>query len=110
MSTCAKPGTLCSRLTSPLAALAALNFFLADARDGLGPFLDAYLITKGWMPFDLGALATIGGFVGIVGGAPAGAFVDATCHKRTLVVVPITLITILAFVTIFYPIFNATGR
>ncbi len=22
-------------------ALAALNFFLADARDGLGPFLDA---------------------------------------------------------------------
>lgn len=104
MSIGTKPGTSGSRLASPLVALAALNFFLADARDGLGPFLDAYLITKGWTSFDLGALATIGGFVGIVGGAPAGAFVDATCHKRTLVVVPITLITLLAFVTIIYPI------
>ncbi len=104
MNNCVKQGNLCSRMTAPLTALAALNFFLADARDGLGPFLDAYLITKGWTPFDLGVLATIGGIVGIVGGAPAGAFVDATCHKRTLVVVPITLITILAFVTLIYPI------
>lgn len=31
-----------------LLALAALNFFLADARDGLGPFLDAFLATRGW--------------------------------------------------------------
>lgn len=29
-----------------LFALAALNFFLADARDGLGPFLDAFLATQ----------------------------------------------------------------
>ena len=31
-----------------LIALAVLNFFLADARDGLGPFLDAFLATRGW--------------------------------------------------------------
>ncbi len=31
-----------------LLALGALNFFLADARDGLGPFLDAFLATRGW--------------------------------------------------------------
>lgn len=28
-------------------ALAALNFFVAVARDGLGPFLDAFLATQG---------------------------------------------------------------
>jgi predicted MFS family arabinose efflux permease len=104
MSTCAKPVTSFGHLTPPLAALAALNFFLADAQDGLGPFLDAYLITKGWTPFDLGVLAAIGGLVGIVGGAPAGAFVDATCHKRTLIIAPIILITLLAFAAIAYPI------
>ncbi|MFC6492230.1 hypothetical protein [Ancylobacter dichloromethanicus] len=30
-------------LLSPLAALAALNLFLADVRDGLGPFLGVFL-------------------------------------------------------------------
>jgi len=30
-----------------LVALAFLNFFLADARDGLGPFLDGFLATNG---------------------------------------------------------------
>jgi hypothetical protein len=44
-----------------LFALAALNFFLADARDGLGPFLDGFLATKGWNHFTLGMVATIGG-------------------------------------------------
>ncbi|MGV3550903.1 hypothetical protein [Rhizobium sp.] len=29
-------------LTRSLVALAFLNFFLADARDGLGPFLDGF--------------------------------------------------------------------
>lgn len=32
---------------SSLLGLAILNFFLADARDGLGPFLDAFLATRG---------------------------------------------------------------
>lgn len=33
-----------------LISLAVLNLFLADARDGLGPFLDAFLATRGWSP------------------------------------------------------------
>ncbi len=87
-----------------LMALAALNFFLADARDGLGPFLDAYLITHGWSPFDLGVLATIGGLVGLAAGAPAGALVDSSRHKRLLVIVPIVIITALAFAAIAWPV------
>ena len=40
-----------------LLALAVLNFFLADARDGLGPFLDGFLATRGWSPMALGLVA-----------------------------------------------------
>lgn len=86
-----------------LAALASLNFFLADARDGLGPFLDSYLITHGWSPFDLGVLATFGGIVGLIAGAPAGAFVDSTKYKRALIVGPIILITAVAFAPVLFP-------
>jgi hypothetical protein len=49
-----------------LFALAILNFFLADARDGLGPFLDAFLATNGWSPLALGFIATIGGIIGLL--------------------------------------------
>jgi len=60
-----------------LIALAALNFFLADARDGLGPFLDAFLATRGWSPFALGAIATVGGLIGLAVTPAFGALVTA---------------------------------
>jgi MFS family permease len=84
-------------------AFAALNFFLADARDGLGPFLDAYMITNGWTPVELGVLATLGGTVGLLLGTPAGAFVDASPRKRSLICIPVLVITLLAFCAIAYP-------
>ena len=49
------PSTLTGR---SLVALAVLNFFLADARDGLGPFLDGFLATHGWSPMTLGGVVT----------------------------------------------------
>jgi MFS family permease len=89
--------------SSSLLALGLLNFFLADSRDGLGPFLDAYLSTKGWAPMDLGLLATIGGVLGLVAGMPAGALADHSHHKRLLVVAPVTLITLMSFFCLSYP-------
>lgn len=86
-----------------LMALAALNFFLADARDGLGPFLDAYLSTKGWQSMDLGLLATAGGVLGLLAGIPAGALADRSRHKRAMIVLPVTLITLAAFLCIAFP-------
>jgi predicted MFS family arabinose efflux permease len=86
-----------------LMALAALNFFLADARDGLGPFLDAYLSTKGWQSMDLGLLATAGGVLGLLAGIPAGALADRSRHKRAMIVLPVALITLAAFLCIAFP-------
>ena len=86
-----------------LIALAFLNFFLADARDGLGPFLDGFLATKGWTPMTLGLIATIGGVLGMVATPLFGAWVDNSRHKRLLIIIPVTLVTAASLWTLITP-------
>ncbi|MBP2550750.1 MFS family permease [Neorhizobium galegae] len=86
-----------------LAALAVLNFFLADARDGLGPFLDGFLATHGWSPMTLGIVATLGGVLGMVSTPLLGAYVDASTRKRMLIIVPVILVTASALWTLASP-------
>lgn len=86
-----------------VAALAILNFFLADARDGLGPFLDGFLATNGWSPFELGMIATIGGVLGMIATPLFGALVDASSYKRTLIILPVILVTSAALWTLARP-------
>ncbi|QRI63784.1 MFS transporter [Shinella sp. PSBB067] len=86
-----------------LVALAVLNFFLADARDGLGPFLDGFLATKGWSPMTLGFIATLGGLLGMIATPLFGAWVDASRHKRMLIIIPVVLITAAALWTLASP-------
>lgn len=90
-------------LRSSLIALCALNFFLADARDGLGPFLDGFLVTKGWQPVTLGIIATIGGILGLVATPFFGALVDSSHRKRLLIVVPVVIVTLAALWTLSDP-------
>ncbi|MGF6157297.1 MFS family permease [Ensifer sp. KUDG1] len=86
-----------------LVALAVLNFFLADARDGLGPFLDGFLATHGWSPMTLGIVATTGGVLGMLATPLFGAWVDASRRKRMLIVVPVVLVTGAALWTLVSP-------
>ncbi|MDG4664283.1 MFS transporter [Mycobacterium sp. 236(2023)] len=86
-----------------LLSLALLNFFLADARDGLGPFLDAFLATRGWSPVALGAIATVGGLIGLVATPLFGALVDRSRSKRALVAVPVIVVTAVALATLIAP-------
>ncbi len=44
-----------------LQALCLVSFFLADVRDGLGPFLGIFLTQRGWQPNDVGLVMTAGG-------------------------------------------------
>lgn len=73
----AKPG---------IRALECLSFFMADVQAGIGPFLGVFLLAQGWKTGAIGAVMTLGGVVGMIATAPAGALVDATHHKRLLVV------------------------
>lgn len=65
-----------------------LNFFIADAQAGIGPFLGVFLLAHGWESGAIGTVMTIGGIAGMVVTVPAGALVDATTRKRLYVVVP----------------------
>ena len=65
--------------------LDALNFFLADVRGGLGPYLAVYLLTvRQWNEAEIGIVMSISGLVGVLAQTPAGALVDAIHYKRAV--------------------------
>lgn len=64
--------------------LSGLNFFLADVRDGLGPFLGVFLMGHGWRVDEIGYLMTAAGLAGMLATTPLGAWVDASRRKRSL--------------------------
>jgi MFS family permease len=69
-----------------LAALEALNFFMADMQAGIGPFLGVFLQMRGWSAGSIGLVMTMGGIAGTVMTAPAGALIDASPRKRMWVI------------------------
>ncbi|WP_053569930.1 MFS transporter [Caballeronia cordobensis] len=72
---------------NPRYALEGLNFFMADVQAGIGPFLGVFLQAHGWLPEAIGTVMTLGGIAGMLATSPAGALVDATHHKRGVIVI-----------------------
>ncbi|WP_236147186.1 MFS transporter [Scytonema millei] len=71
-----------------LRSLDRLNFFLADVRDGVGPYLAIYLqASHKWNPANIGIAMSAMGIATVVAQTPAGAVVDRLRQKRLLVVV-----------------------
>ncbi len=94
-----------------LLGLDALNFFLADVRDGLGPYLAIYLLAvrgpeQGWNEATIGLVMTIAGIVGLISQTPAGALIDRGRHKPAIVVAAAIAVTlscvVLPFISDFY--------
>jgi len=95
-------------------ALDAANFFLADVRDGLGPYLAVYLLTEQkWDEASIGAVMSIAGFAGIVAQTPAGALVDTTRRKRLVMACAALIVTcaslILPLCPSFWPVAVSQG-
>ncbi|MBO0948472.1 MFS transporter [Fibrella forsythiae] len=87
-----------------LRALDAANFFLADVRDGLGPYLAIYLLTTlHWTAQDIGIAMSVMGIATVVTQTPAGALVDRTRRKRIYSIVASLLIATAALLTITWP-------
>ena len=83
-----------------------LNFFLADVKGGLGPYLGVYLLTQHhWNQAAIGLAATVAGLVGLVIHAPVGAFIDATHWKRGAIVAGVGVLTASALAIAAAPIF-----
>jgi hypothetical protein len=65
--------------------LDAANFFLADVRDGLGPYLAIYLLTiQKWDEASIGVVMSIATAAGIVAQTPAGGLIDATAPSAVM--------------------------
>ena len=76
-------------------ALDALNFFLADVRDGLGPYLAIYLLTEQkWDEASIGVVMSVAALAGIAAQTPAGALIDRSTAKRALMVAAAILVTL----------------
>jgi len=93
-----------TELKRSLWALDGVNFFLADVQAGLGPFLGVYLINKEtWNPANIGLILTLGGAVGLLLNAPAGALIDASRHKRALLAAAAALTSFGTFIVTLKP-------
>lgn len=87
-------------------ALDAANFFLADVRDGLGPYLAIYLLTEQrWNEGQIGLVMSIAALAGILAQTPAGALVDATRAKRLVMVAAASLVTVASLLLPLFPTF-----
>jgi MFS family permease len=63
-------------------ALDLVNFFVADAQTGFGPFVAVYLTTHKWTQVEIGFALTLGTMTSLVSQLPAGALVDTMRNKR----------------------------
>jgi len=64
-------------------SLDALNFFLADVRQGLGPYLAIYLLTeRHWAEDRIGFVMTLATVSGLIVQTPAGALTDVSQATR----------------------------
>ncbi len=87
-------GTGTTRVGRARRALDALNFFLADVRGGLGPYLAIYLLTvRNWNEAEIGIVMSISTIAGILAETPGGALIDAIRAKRTVVALAALVVT-----------------
>src|SRR5580698_3885043 len=87
-------------------ALDAANFFLADVRDGLGPYLAIYLLTEQkWDEARIGIVMSVATIAGIVAQTPAGALVDVTRAKRLAMVAAALIVTVSSVLLPLFPSF-----
>ena len=83
-----------------------LSFFLADVKDGLGPFLAIFLSASlHWDAGKIGIVLTISELATVVARGPMGAVVDAVTWKRTLIAGSAIAVALAAVTIAVYPNF-----
>lgn len=84
-------------------ALRALNFFVADVQNGMGPYMALFLqASVGWNQAQIGGALAAGNIAQVLAQTPAGALIDRLRPKRTLLLVSIGLIVTAVLATAFF--------
>ncbi len=81
-------------------SLDVLNFALAGAREGFGPFLGVYLQAKGFDPAATGLAMSLAGVSGLLVTTPIGNLVDRVEAKRMLLVLGVLAIAVGAIIIV----------
>ena len=93
---------------NPSNLLAWLNFFVADVRDGLGPFLGVFLLQNGFGEAQVGLISTISHIIALALGVPCGILVDKTTRKKECIAFFVALIVLFCSLNYFFPSFVFT--
>jgi MFS family permease len=89
-----------------LRALDFLNLFLADVRDGVGPYLNIYLKgSEHWNPEQIGIVTAVSSITTVIAQTPAGALIDNLRQKRMLIVLAAAVVTAGCFCIALFPSF-----
>jgi MFS family permease len=87
-------------------SLDAINFFLADVRGALGPYLNVFLVTQQhWSQSQVGVMTTVAGLLGLAVQTPIGAAIDETHAKRGAIILALVFLAIGASVIFVWPSF-----
>ncbi len=77
--------------------LLGTNFFAGDVIAGLGPYIAIYLLSAyHWKPGGIGMALAAGSIATVIAQVPAGAFIDATYWKRSVLAVCAILVGVSA--------------
>ena len=97
-------GTADLPASSPsLYGLDGVNFFLAAALAGFGPYVAAYLADQKWTQTDIGLALTAGGVAGLLSQLPGGELLDKVRSKRAVIAVGASIAILSAFILAFWP-------
>ncbi|MBP5974730.1 MFS transporter [Brasilonema sp. CT11] len=89
-----------------LKALDLLNLFLADVRDGVGPYLAIFLkASENWHPADIGIAMSASTVATVIAQTPIGGLVDRLRQKRMLIIVGATFVSIGCIIIALFPSF-----
>lgn len=80
-----------------------LNFFVANAQTGFGPFIAVYLTARAWTLRDIGTILTVGTLASMLSQIPGGAAVDAMRNKQLAALAGGLAIAASALIFAFWP-------
>jgi len=80
-----------------------LNFFLADVRTGVGPFVAVYLTNLHWNVQQIGVALTAAEVAGVLTQVPGGALMDHVRSKRMMIAINIIVLSISSLLFALYP-------
>lgn len=95
-----------SPASASLRGLDWVNFFLAGALAGFGPYVAVYLADQKWTQETIGFVLSAGGLAGLLSQVPGGELLDATRSKRTILALGVLVLALSALIIEFRPTFS----